>query len=288
MKKKVIALCGNTENMESYFDAYKKLTGTGYEVLFPSIFHLGENPADYSEMDTIRISLQEVQIEIADRVYIINDGENISEIVKHFVCYAKESGKMVEGISEEEIERIIQNSTSDEGKRTKEDSKKQNVSDVLVNGGDSIEYFESSIGFFAELIQILTLVREKNKILKPNEEYIESKEYKQVVKKIWDWLGEEGFGYFREKLNTKECYYEIRDRLRMEYIKTSEENEISDNDNPLCDLKTKSCDLDRFYLPILQTRITTFKGEKYDNRKYKYLLGELLEGKRSIASTPKK
>lgn len=82
-QRTIVALCGDTKDMESYFEAYKSLTSQGYVVLLPGFFYFDKKDDDYSEQDLEEEKIQLLQIEKADEIFVINKENHIEKDIWH-------------------------------------------------------------------------------------------------------------------------------------------------------------------------------------------------------------
>ena len=203
-KRPIIALCGDTKDVESYFILYKKLEETGYTVLLPSFFCWD------SEEDTLEEELQAMQvcqIDKADEVFVVNKETEKNENTLFYIGYAVKTRKKLHTmnpISDEQMEKA-------KGRVVLDLEESKNQDEALINKTDSAvelpKAFVDSMHLFSGLIQELMLFREKNKIPKSIREYEESAEYKNGLIMIWNWLEDNNMCFLRERIETN--YYHM-------------------------------------------------------------------------------
>ena len=264
-QKPVVALCGNTKDMEHYFEAYRILTEQGYDVLFPSVYHNDVKNEEYSEEVSLKVALHFAQIEKADQLYVINNGETIDGYTACCINYAKELGKLIIGkneISTEEIEKIVEMANL-------ELNGNDNVAEIVdehETTKESQDEFVNNMIWFAGLIWELTHIKGNQKLSISIEEYVKTGEFKKSIELIRTWLNGNGMGFLREKMEDADLgrYLRVNRRMKRDW-KSNEYLHEKIKFNRLftdIDVLGKELDLNQLYFMVQTKWIRHYDGQR--------------------------
>ena len=107
-KYKVITLCGSTRFKDEFMEAQKRLTLEGNIVISVGLFgHAGDTEVwetmDEGTLTKTKEMLDDMhkrKIDMADEIYVINDGGYIGSSTKSEIEYARKTGKTVTYLEE--------------------------------------------------------------------------------------------------------------------------------------------------------------------------------------------
>lgn len=110
---KVITLCGSTRFKDEFMQAQKRLTLAGNIVISVGLFgHSGDSEV-WENMDEGTLTktkemlddMHKRKIDMSDEIFVINPGGYIGESTAAEIRYARQAGKNVRYLEEEEKER---------------------------------------------------------------------------------------------------------------------------------------------------------------------------------------
>lgn len=96
---KIITLCGSTRFKDAFMREQKRLTLEGNIVISVGLFgHSGDKEAWLNDGKTKKMldDMHKKKIDMADSIFIINEGGYIGESTKNEIRYARKHGKPVE------------------------------------------------------------------------------------------------------------------------------------------------------------------------------------------------
>lgn len=95
-KYKVITLCGSTRFKDAFLEQQQRLTLEGNIVLSPVMFGHCSDDALWTESTKAMLDdMHKRKIDMADEIFVINEGGYIGESTRSEIEYAKRTGKAV-------------------------------------------------------------------------------------------------------------------------------------------------------------------------------------------------
>ena len=95
-KYKVVTLCGSTRFKEAFIREQKRLTLEGCIVISVGLFgHSGDDEVWSEGTKEMLDDMHKRKIDMADEIFVINEGGYIGESTRSEIAYAKQHGKGV-------------------------------------------------------------------------------------------------------------------------------------------------------------------------------------------------
>ena len=95
-KYPVITLCGSTRFKEQFMDAQKRLTLEGCIVISVGLFgHSGDDDVWKPGVKEMLDDMHLRKIDMADEIFVINEGGYIGESTRREIAYAERTGKTI-------------------------------------------------------------------------------------------------------------------------------------------------------------------------------------------------
>ena len=93
---KVITICGSTKFKESFIEAQKRLTLEGNIVISVGLFgHAGDTEVSTPGVKEMLDDMHKRKIDMADEIFVINEGGYIGSSTRSEIAYAEACGKRV-------------------------------------------------------------------------------------------------------------------------------------------------------------------------------------------------
>lgn len=101
-KYPVITLCGSTRFKEQFLEAQKRLTLAGNIVISVGLFgHSGDDEVWTEGMKEMLDDMHKRKIDMADGIFVINEGGYVGQSTRSEIEYALKNGKAVEYLESE-------------------------------------------------------------------------------------------------------------------------------------------------------------------------------------------
>ena len=93
---KVITLCGSTRFKKAFLREQKRLTLAGFIVISVGLFgHVGDDEVWTAGTKEMLDDMHKRKIDMADEIFVINEGGYIGQSTRSEIAYAKAHGKAV-------------------------------------------------------------------------------------------------------------------------------------------------------------------------------------------------
>ena len=105
-KYKVITLCGSTRFRDAFMEAQKRLTLEGNIVISVGLFgHSGDEEVWTPGIKEMLDDMHKRKIDMADEIFVINNGGYIGESTRSEIEYARKTGKAVRYLEADAAEK---------------------------------------------------------------------------------------------------------------------------------------------------------------------------------------
>ena len=100
-KYKVVTLCGSTRFKDTFMEIQKRLTLQGYIVISVGLFgHAGDEEVWTEGIKEMLDDMHKRKIDMADEIFVINEGGYIGSSTRSEIEYARKTGKPVRYLEE--------------------------------------------------------------------------------------------------------------------------------------------------------------------------------------------